>query len=181
MNEKINRLLQQLLLKADDRVIYKALDASKREIRVLHILPSQQDDATVKCVLRSLWADAICINQNDEQERTSQVRLMGTIYSQTSLAISWLGADAAAQLQDGIRLMMLIHNEVECDTSRDNKWLDKYPLLFQDDKDSAHLDRFWSSTRAFLNLEYWKRKWIIPRDCTSKWLGIHCREKYNPI
>ncbi|KAH8890584.1 HET-domain-containing protein [Thozetella sp. PMI_491] len=30
---------------------------------------------------RLLWADAVCINQDDKEERTSQVRLMGSIYS----------------------------------------------------------------------------------------------------
>lgn len=38
-----------------------------------------------------LWVDAICINQDDEDERTSQILLMGEIYSIAHQVIVWLG------------------------------------------------------------------------------------------
>jgi hypothetical protein len=38
-----------------------------------------------------LWVDAICINQKDRSERSSQVNLMREIYSKTELVFSWLG------------------------------------------------------------------------------------------
>jgi hypothetical protein len=40
---------------------------------------------------RTLWIDAICINQNDMHERNEQVRQMGQIYSQASRVLIWLG------------------------------------------------------------------------------------------
>ncbi|TVY41023.1 Heterokaryon incompatibility protein 6,OR allele [Lachnellula subtilissima] len=40
---------------------------------------------------RTLWADGICINQDDEDERASQVLLMSSIYSQATQVICWLG------------------------------------------------------------------------------------------
>lgn len=43
---------------------------------------------------RSLWADALCINQEDIQERSRQVQLMGTIYSTAKRTIIWLGEEA---------------------------------------------------------------------------------------
>lgn len=39
---------------------------------------------------RILWVDQICINQNDYNERSSQVKLMQDIYSSTRCAIIWL-------------------------------------------------------------------------------------------
>ncbi|KAF5604246.1 integral membrane protein [Fusarium pseudoanthophilum] len=42
---------------------------------------------------RSPWIDAICINQSNVDERSSQVRLMGRLYSSTSCVISWLGLE----------------------------------------------------------------------------------------
>jgi hypothetical protein len=109
------------------------------------------------------WADAICINQNDMQERTSQVRMMGAIYSQTTLAISWLGADVAGQLEYGFEVMMLIDQELNPrpEASQAADWLAKYPSLLQHDEDSSVLNRAWSSVQAFHQLEYWTRKWII--------------------
>ncbi|PSN63825.1 hypothetical protein BS50DRAFT_500130 [Corynespora cassiicola Philippines] len=38
-----------------------------------------------------VWADAICINQNDDFERTHQVGLMGEIYRNSRETIIWLG------------------------------------------------------------------------------------------
>lgn len=38
-----------------------------------------------------LWADAICINQQDDAERSQQVKLMGSIYKQSTHLLIWLG------------------------------------------------------------------------------------------
>ncbi|KAI1073272.1 hypothetical protein LB507_010883 [Fusarium sp. FIESC RH6] len=40
---------------------------------------------------RRLWIDAICINQNDTNERNHQVRMMPKVYSAASSVIVWLG------------------------------------------------------------------------------------------
>jgi hypothetical protein len=42
---------------------------------------------------RFIWADAICINQSDLQERSQQVRLMGNIYRNAERVLIWLGPD----------------------------------------------------------------------------------------
>ncbi|KAI1361255.1 heterokaryon incompatibility protein-domain-containing protein [Xylaria arbuscula] len=41
-------------------------------------------------VSRTIWVDAICINQSNVEERTYQVRLMGDIYSKAKYVIIWL-------------------------------------------------------------------------------------------
>lgn len=38
-----------------------------------------------------VWADAICINQNDRHERSLRVRLVGQIFSKASEAIALIG------------------------------------------------------------------------------------------
>ncbi|KAG9503330.1 hypothetical protein J7337_006175 [Fusarium musae] len=42
---------------------------------------------------RTLWIDAICINQNDLEERQSQVKLMKDIYTKSERVVIWLGPD----------------------------------------------------------------------------------------
>ncbi|KAI1428441.1 heterokaryon incompatibility protein-domain-containing protein [Xylaria sp. FL1777] len=42
-------------------------------------------------VVRTIWVDAICINQSDRKEKTQQVRLMRDIYSKATSTIIWLG------------------------------------------------------------------------------------------
>jgi len=43
--------------------------------------------------LRRMWIDAICVNQEDIEERNNQVQLMGRIYTSTSRCLAWLGCD----------------------------------------------------------------------------------------
>jgi hypothetical protein len=40
-----------------------------------------------------LWVDAICINQEDTNEKNHQVQLMGDVYAQAICVIAWLGED----------------------------------------------------------------------------------------
>ncbi|PMD34559.1 HET-domain-containing protein [Hyaloscypha variabilis F] len=40
---------------------------------------------------RALWVDAICVNQQDTAERSSQVRRMADIYSKAARVLIWLG------------------------------------------------------------------------------------------
>jgi hypothetical protein len=45
--------------------------------------------------VRVLWADAVCINQEDIPEKNKQVRLMSRIYAQPSAVLIWLGDDTS--------------------------------------------------------------------------------------
>jgi len=45
-------------------------------------------------VPRILWVDAICINQEDLRERSSEVGRMGWIYSKADSVIAWLGSSS---------------------------------------------------------------------------------------
>jgi hypothetical protein len=43
---------------------------------------------------RTLWIDAICINQNDMDERAIQVIFMGAVYSKAKSVTIWLGTSS---------------------------------------------------------------------------------------
>jgi hypothetical protein len=45
---------------------------------------------------RIIWADAICINQDDNQEKNEQVPEMTRVYSQASRVLAWLGEPSDA-------------------------------------------------------------------------------------
>jgi hypothetical protein len=44
----------------------------------------------------TIWIDAICINQGDDDEKIEQIRLMGDIYSTARTVYVWLGEGNAA-------------------------------------------------------------------------------------
>ncbi|KAF7869936.1 hypothetical protein EAF04_004720 [Stromatinia cepivora] len=43
---------------------------------------------------RTLWVDALCINQDDLDERASQVALMRRVYSEATTVLIWLGPES---------------------------------------------------------------------------------------
>ncbi|KAH6674395.1 heterokaryon incompatibility protein-domain-containing protein, partial [Halenospora varia] len=45
---------------------------------------------------RTIWIDAVCINQNDIQERQDQVSLMRQIYEQAEQVVIWLGENRSS-------------------------------------------------------------------------------------
>ncbi|KAL8662136.1 MAG: hypothetical protein Q9202_004959 [Teloschistes flavicans] len=57
---------------------------------------------------RKLWADAICINQSDLAERSSQVRIMGAVFERASGVQIWLGPDIHGHAQPAFNLCMEI-------------------------------------------------------------------------
>lgn len=62
-----------------------------------HLIPLQENGLSALKHLRkkldrfSIWIDALCINQDDEQEKENQIPLMGDIYSKCDNVYIWLG------------------------------------------------------------------------------------------
>jgi hypothetical protein len=54
--------------------------------------------------INNLWIDSICINQSDDEERTAQVQLMGTIFSDAKLVVIWLG-QSSPDLEEAVQLL----------------------------------------------------------------------------
>lgn len=85
-----------------------------RKIRETILLNGQEKDvpASTKSALRRmqqdreryLWIDAVCINQDDVDERSQQVALMASIYSQAD-NIVWLGEDVLGCAEPAVKCM----------------------------------------------------------------------------
>ncbi|KAJ4299110.1 hypothetical protein N0V90_004354 [Kalmusia sp. IMI 367209] len=57
---------------------------------------------------RIVWADAICINQNDVEERNNQVSLMGSIYPSATRVIVWLGPADPEHTETALEVIEII-------------------------------------------------------------------------
>ncbi|KAL1618933.1 hypothetical protein SLS56_010350 [Neofusicoccum ribis] len=63
---------------------------------IFHHRPSPDHlelEQTFGVSLRPLWIDAICINQNDPQEREAQIRLISSVFARATRVIIWLGPE----------------------------------------------------------------------------------------
>ncbi|CAJ0555376.1 Ff.00g054410.m01.CDS01 [Fusarium sp. VM40] len=69
------------------------LPISGRTVRATRNLHRVLDCLSASRFDQLLWIDALCINQDDPQERASQVALMGDIYSQAEYVLAFLSPD----------------------------------------------------------------------------------------
>jgi hypothetical protein len=119
----------------------------------------------------NLWIDAICINQKDVPEKTSQVCMMSRIYKEANNVLAWLGPDAedsfAVSLLISRVVMDLELNPKLMDKSNmDLTWLtdpayDQIAALFE----SSDIHR---SMTTFFKRPYWTRMWTFQETVLTK-------------
>ncbi|GKT46151.1 heterokaryon incompatibility protein 6, OR allele [Colletotrichum spaethianum] len=105
-----------------------------------------------------LWADAICINQDDIEERNVQVALMGTIYSKSYRLRIWLGEPGP----DTAAAMKLMDECSEYPPDADG-----VKKIFNDERGSTGLTEL-------LGREYWSRMWMFQEILLSKIARVYC-------
>lgn len=110
-----------------------------------------------------IWADAVCINQKDEEEKSSQVQLMGAIYSHASTVVSWLGVDEAGKMTAAVtaindiqQVAMSVPNWLE-----DLHWMQDHPSLLRVVKGPDTPNTVWNSLKIFFSEPYWLRVWVL--------------------
>ncbi|KAJ9161929.1 HET-domain-containing protein [Coniochaeta hoffmannii] len=81
---------------------------------------------------RVLWADALCINQKDKQERSQQVTIMGSIYSRARLVLVCMGCSSDGGAAARIASFLAEYGRVMKGTApptHDPRWQAFGPLL----------------------------------------------------
>ncbi|KAE8394461.1 HET-domain-containing protein [Aspergillus alliaceus] len=107
---------------------------------------------------RTIWVDAICINQDDDDEKSIQIPLMRAIYAQANRVIVWLGEAMA----DGDKALKTIHYLAE------DKSLQDKSLLAQN----------WDTSEAaclrLLQREWFQRIWVLQEVGVARCISIIC-------
>ncbi|KAF2107901.1 heterokaryon incompatibility protein-domain-containing protein [Lophiotrema nucula] len=125
---------------------------------------------------RTLWADAICINQQDSEEKNQQVRRMDQVFRGAVRVLAWLATDPQGIAGDCFQLI------VETNKHLDQRYLEEgyvpiyvplgnLPFPIEDNKDH------WKKVGILTDLEWFKRAWIVQeialaRECELYW-GTH--------
>ncbi|KAI8710893.1 Heterokaryon incompatibility protein 6, OR allele [Fusarium sp. LHS14.1] len=122
-----------------------------------------------------LWADAVCINQDDELERSQQVLLMGELYSSATFVCAWLGTQswistAFKTLRTISRIVLDAKENIEALDGLG--WLYGHPEFCSQDMPSDEQtlipNRHWMALRDLVDLPYWSRMWIFQEIVLSK-------------
>ena len=113
-----------------------------------------------------LWIDALCIDSANNEERSSQVALMGAIYSSAEATLTWLGesendSDYAMETIGSVAggILQSLGGDIM-------SWVDpeKQSELWQREpgrEEFGGLNRFWTAVGGLVKRSYWKRAWIV--------------------
>lgn len=138
---------------ADTKPIY--IDG--RQVLVRVILWSFLNNLCARKHDLPIWLDAICINQRDLQERDSQVRIMGRIYSRAVRTIAWLGD---ADDDSNYALAYLKRSQA--------------PELFSSNARDDIQHRALQAAAQLMQRSYWSRLWIVQEIGLSKQVLLLC-------
>lgn len=114
---------------------------------------------------RTLWVDALCINQGDAEEREEQVRKMGSIYSQARRVVIWLGEETK-EVQGAMALV----KEVGA------SW--RYSSKPQDMPKKSYSD--FAPVFALLRRPWFQRTWIIQEAVLARDSVLVCGHETIP-
>ncbi|KAK7967938.1 heterokaryon incompatibility protein-domain-containing protein [Apiospora aurea] len=108
-----------------------------------------------------IWADAICINQNDKTEQSSQVQLMTQIYSRATSVIVWLGPES----HDSNVAFRVIH--ALCEAADD-------PSLVELWITSQTYEHKFAALVSLFERSYWSRVWVVQEILNAKSVTVYC-------
>ena len=142
-----------------------------------------------------IWADAICINQEDEVEKSWQVGMMGRIYEQAAFTLVWLGEDggergefalqqlrvfgeAHASRQSPTRYFVQSGHDPFCLVERagelESDMLEDFTRSAKCGSMGEDMEQAWAAVALLLEREYWSRVWMIQEVALSRMIFILC-------
>ncbi|KAK4129175.1 hypothetical protein N657DRAFT_639741 [Parathielavia appendiculata] len=116
--------------------------------------------------VRRLWADAVCINQEDLSERTSQVELMARIFANARRVLAWLGWEEGEEdHRHHLVAVRFIHSFMEDPEANLREarilFLHKDELSGDDRRKFEKQARTWEAVKQFFEIQYFHRTWIV--------------------
>ncbi|KAH7062951.1 heterokaryon incompatibility protein-domain-containing protein [Paraphoma chrysanthemicola] len=103
-----------------------------------------------------VWIDAICINQNDPDEKSHQIQQMTTIFSWATSVIVWMGLSnqcIQAFMEDFPRVQHLARKWTPISWTKDPMWRGADWPVDHDD--------FWVGLYYFLDHDWFRRRWTF--------------------
>jgi hypothetical protein len=109
---------------------------------------------------RFLWIDALCINQNNDAEKGTQIPLMGSIYERAVQVIAWLGSPTDDMMSPGWGIPRMTSNGIK--------------FYFPPKDNSLGEARTDINPERLLNCDYWDRAWIVQEIAFARSLRLQC-------
>lgn len=131
----------------------------------------------LKCLRRKrvstlLWADALCINQNNPMEKALQVRRMGSLYHQAEKVLVWLGTSGhKSESSPAMELMADLHRPF-CHTR--GRCRTRKGLSERNTNATRVPDLSWKELDGFLGHSWFTRSWIVQEAAVCPKMTMVC-------
>lgn len=109
-----------------------------------------------------IWIDAICINQDDINEKSHQILKMRQIYAQAQVVTVWLGIE-----RDDSKAAFDMIRRINQQGENSGEWI-KDSLLTRNNSTE------WRALYHVLRRSWWRRIWIIQEMVAAKDAMIYC-------
>ncbi|KAK3316604.1 heterokaryon incompatibility protein-domain-containing protein [Apodospora peruviana] len=119
-----------------------------------------------------LWADAICINQQNVPERNMQVQLMTEIYGAAEYVAVHLGPETNTTTLALAQLEVMAEAQAAHDSQ--NGDTTTIPSMINGTEKGNELYLRWQALVEFLALDYWHRLWIVQEIILSRSAVMYC-------
>ncbi|KIH86519.1 hypothetical protein SPBR_08203 [Sporothrix brasiliensis 5110] len=130
---------------------------------------------------RTLWADAICIQQTNLVEKASQVLHMPHVYSRADRVLVWLGEDnddpRVADVPACLRQAMAFLPDMPLDSEAlyaTQQRIYGTALEMQRQGKPNFLDHDWTPLVALLTRPWFRRKWVVQEVCLAQDILVAC-------
>lgn len=106
---------------------------------------------------RILWIDALCINQENHEERNHQVQMMSLIYSGAKQACIWLGEDT----DDSTTAIGFINEIMK---------LENFDTISEKKENASK----WQSLLLLMQRPWFSRRWVVQEIALARSATIYC-------
>ncbi|PGH02631.1 hypothetical protein GX51_04514 [Blastomyces parvus] len=106
---------------------------------------------------RYLWVDALCVDQANQEEKSTQVSMMFRIFDTADNVCVWLGEDA----DESARAMEFIRSRLK-------------PDEFDKSVEDPSLLKEWIALSALIRRPWFSRRWIIQEIALAKKATVYC-------
>ena len=124
---------------------------------------------------RTLWVDAICINQADIHERSLQVKRMSQIYPLAANVIIWIGPESEDSTH-ALDTLQYFSEQVEYIIS--HRWGDAPEAQERDWWRDGHTppyeEKTWKSIVSLLHRAWFERVWVLQEALLCKRVLLQC-------
>lgn len=114
---------------------------------------------------RAVWADSICINQEDPDEKSSQVSAMGRIYREATRVLIYLGPEDGGHGADAVSLLQAVSGMIT-QTLQDIGEHKRFP--YPDDNDPFIHDERWPAVNEMVKCQWFQRGWVVQEAALAK-------------